>query len=319
MREASPRVVFMGTSEFGVPALERLVQSEYEVAAVYTQPDRPAGRGRVPSSSPVKRAALEHGLEIRQPVTLRERSEVELLAALEPEAIVVSAYGLLLPQSVLDIPKFGCLNIHPSLLPKYRGPTPVASAILAGDSETGITIMLLDAGMDTGPTLSQIIVGIEAEDTAASLTARLAAVGARLLAETIELWLGGSLTAQPQDESLATYTKMFVKDDGVIDWHLGATEIWRRVRAFDPWPGSYTMWRGKSLKVLEAVPLEGGRALAPGRVVDLPAGQPAPVGVETGDGVLGLVRVQLEGKRATPVAEFVRGQRGFVGDVLGEG
>ncbi len=311
------RVVFMGTPEFSVPALEQLVRSEYEVVAVYTQPDKPEGRGRVPAPSPVKRVALEQGLEVLQPATLRDPAEVERLAALKPDVIVVAAFGQILPQSVLDIPGFGCLNIHPSLLPTYRGASPIPAAILAGDQDTGVTIMLMDAGMDTGPILSQIIVGIEPEDTTASLTIRLAQAGARLLAETLPLWFDRCLTPQPQDESRASYTTPITKEDGAIDWRLSANEIWRRLRAFYPWPRCHTRWRGRLLGIHEAVPLHKKGGMVPGRVIALASGQPAVVAVETGDGILGLLSVQLEGKRAMPAAEFLRGQSGFVGDILG--
>jgi methionyl-tRNA formyltransferase len=177
--------------------------------------------------------------------------------------------------------------------------------------------MLMDAGMDTGPTLSQFVVEIEPEDNTASLTAKLARAGARLLGETLPLWLDDCLTPQPQDEAKATYTEPIVKADGSIDWGLSAVEIWRRVRAYNPWPSCYTQWRGRSLRVLEAVPMSGKGKLVPGRVVALKKGQPAPVGVETGDGVLGLLSVQLEGRRVVTSEEFVRGQRAFVGDILG--
>ena len=316
MEEAGMRVVFMGTPEFSVPSLVQLIESGYRVVAVYTQPDRPEGRGRAAAPSPVKKAALEHGLDVVQPASLREPAEVERLAALKSDVIVVAAYGQILPQSVLDIPAYGCLNVHPSLLPRYRGATPVPAAILAGDEETGVTIMLMDAGMDTGPTLSQFVVDIEPEDTTASLTIRLARAGARLLGETLPLWLDGSLTPQPQDASKATYTAPITKADGVIDWRMPAGELWRRVRAFYPWPVCQTRWRGKLLRILEAVPLHK-KAKTPGRVVELGPGQPAVVGVETGDGVLGLLRIQREGKRAMTADEFLRGQRGFVGEILG--
>jgi methionyl-tRNA formyltransferase len=316
-RRVSMRVVFMGTPEFSVPALEQLVQSQHEVVAVYTQPDKPEGRGRVLAPSPVKRAALEHGLEVLQPATLRDPAEVERLAALKPEVIVVAAFGQILPQSVLDIPGFRCLNIHPSLLPAYRGASPIPAAILAGDKDTGVTIMLMDAGMDTGPILSQFVVEIEPEDTTASLTIKLARAGARLLAETLPLWFDRCLTPQPQDESRASYTTPITKKDGAIDWRLSANEIWRRVRAFYPWPGCYTRWQGRLLRIHGAVALHKKGVMVPGRVIALASGQPAAVGVETGDGILGLLSVQLEGKRAMPAAEFLRGQKGFVSDVLG--
>jgi len=311
------RIVFMGTPEFSVPPLEYLIKSEYQVVGVYTQPDKPTGRGRTLEQSPVKRVALQHRLEVFQPVKLRNPDEVARLAALKPDLILVAAFGQILPQSVLDIPKFGCLNIHPSLLPEYRGATPIPAAILAGDKETGITIMLMDAGMDTGPIITQIIVGIEPDDTTESLTTRLAQAGVRLLGEALPLWFEGSLKPKPQDGSKATYTKPVTKDDGTIDWQMSAVEISRRIRAFHPWPGCYTWWQGKLLKVLEAVTLHKEGNSTPGKVVDLASGQPAMVGVETGDGVLGLLRIQLEGKRALTASEFLLGQRAFVGSTLG--
>lgn len=311
------RIVFMGTPEFSVPALEYLIKSEYQVVGVYTQPDRPTGRGRKLEESPVKKVALRHGLEVFQPVKLRNPDEVARVAALKPDLILVAAFGRILPQSVLDIPKFGCLNIHPSLLPKYRGATPIPAAILAGDKETGVTIMLMEAGMDTGPIVTQIIVGIEPSDTTESLTNRLAQASVRLLAEALPLWFDGSLKPKPQDSSKATYTSPITKEDGAIDWRMSTIEISRRVRAFYPWPGCYTWWQGKLLKVLEAIPLNKEGSLVPGRVVTLAPGQPAAVGVETGDGVLGLLRVQLEGKRALAASEFLSGQRTFVGSILG--
>jgi len=311
------RIVFMGTPEFSVPPLEYLIGSEYQVVGVYTQPDKPTGRGRTLEQSPVKRVALAHGLEVFQPVKLRHPDEVQCLAALKPDLILVAAFGQILPQSVLDIPPFGCLNIHPSLLPKYRGATPIPSAILAGESETGVTIMLMDAGMDTGPVISQIIVGIEPQDTTESLTNRLAQAGVRLLGEALPLWFDRSLKPQPQDGNRATYTSPITKEDGVINWQMSAEEISRRVRAFYPWPGCYTWWQGKLLKILEAVTLHKDADLLPGKVVALAPGQPAVVGVETGGGILGLLRVQLEGKRALTAAEFLLGQRAFVGSTLG--
>lgn len=310
------RVVFMGTPEFSVPTLERLIASEHQVVSVYTQPDSPAGRGRELRPSPVKRLALAYGLTVIQPTSLRWPAEVERLGALKPDVIVVAAYGLILPQAVLDIPPFGCLNVHPSLLPRHRGPSPINGAILAGDEETGVTIMLLDAGMDSGPILAQSRVPIEPQDTTASLGARLAALGAQFLAETLEAWVECRMSPLPQDESKATYTKQLSKGDGELNWQLPALTLWRRVRAFQPWPGCYTRWQGKLLKVIEVVPLTEGPAGGVGEVVALGLSGAADVGVVTGDGILGLRRIQLEGKRAMSAEEFVRGQREFIGAIL---
>ena len=304
----------MGTPDFAVPTLHSLVLGGHQVVAVYTQPDKPAGRGRglVPPS--VKRKALQLGLTVQQPASLRRSEEAQRLADLHPDIIVAAAFGQLLPQNILDIPPFGCLNVHPSLLPRHRGPSPVAAAILAGDEVTGVSIMLLDKGMDTGPLLAQEQIVILSQDTTGSLTARLAQVGARLLMQTLPLWLEGKIAPQPQDNEKATYSKPIAKEGGRIDWHLPAAELCRRVRAFQPWPGCYTTWRGKVLKVIEAVPLPGvGEA---GKVIAIKGSQSVTVGVQTGEGILGLLRVQLEGKQVMAAEDFVRGQRDFVGALL---
>jgi len=304
----------MGTPEFALPVLERLVSGEHEVLAVYTQPDKPAGRGRSLVSSAVKKAALDYGLPVWQLPSLRPPEEIERLANLRPEVIVVAAFGLLLPQSILDIPPLDCVNIHPSLLPRHRGPSPVAAAILAGDEITGVSIMLLDKDMDTGPLLAQQQVPVSPEDTTGSLTAKLAQLGDQLLMQTLPLWLEGKLTPQPQDNGKATYSKLITKEEGKMDWQRPAIELWRKVRAFQPWPGCYTTWQGRLLKIMETIPLPGGGE--PGRVIAIEETQGAPVGVQAGEGVLGLLQLQLEGKRAMSAEEFVRGQRGFIGALL---
>lgn len=306
----------MGTPQFAVPSLQALVREGYDVVAVYTQPDKGAGRGQRPISSPVKQMALSLGLEVVQPGTLKDAGSVARLRGFAPDLIVVAAFGKILPPEVLAIPRFGCLNVHPSLLPRYRGPAPVAAAILSGEAVTGVTIILLDEGVDSGPILNQREVTILEDDTTESLTSRLAEVGAQLLIETVPLWVEGRIAPQAQDESRASYSSLLDKEAGEIDWRLPATELWRRVRAFHPWPGSYTWWRGKRLKVLKVVPLDIGLSAQPGEVVVLPAGLPAVVGVGTGKGVLGLVTVQPEGKRQMSAEEFVRGHRDFVGSRL---
>ena len=310
------RIVFMGTPEFGVPALEQLLKSEHQIVAVYTQPERPAGRGRTSTPSAVKIAASAHSLAVFQPPSLKAAHEVERLVELKPDVIVVAAFGQLLSQQVLDIPPFGCLNVHPSLLPRHRGASPIPAAILAGDEETGVSIMLMDAGLDTGPILVQRAIPIEPEDTAESLGAKLAQLGAGLLGQTLSQWLDHCLTPRPQDEGNATYSGSISKGEGDMEWHLSAIELWRRVRAFYPWPGCYTRWRGKQLKLLQAIPLSGGQGLEPGRVISLLPEQGTVFGVATGSGILGLCRVQLEGRRAMTAEEFLRGQRGFIGELL---
>lgn len=309
------RIVFMGGAEFSVPALERLIQSKHQIVAVYTQPDRPAGRGRALAFTAVKRVALEHGLEVLQPAGFRERAAVDMLCGLGADAIVVAGWGRILPREVLTLPPFGCINLHPSLLPRHRGPSPVQGAILAGDEWTGVSIILMDEGVDSGPILAQSRLPIEPQDNGLSLTNKLAQLGAQLVEETLPLWFSHRLTPRPQPEEGATYTRLLSREDGEIDWHLSAVDIWRQVRAFSPWPGSYTRWQGRTLKVIEATPLQG-RDLEPGMVVALEPGQGAPLGVGTGEGVLGLIRLQLEGKRELAAAEFLRGQPGFIGALL---
>lgn len=312
------RIAFMGTPQFSVPTLERLNSSEYEVMAVYTQPDRPSGRGKTASSTPVKRIAEKHGLSVFQPTSLRDEAEIERLAALSPDAIVVVAYGKILPQEILEIPKFGCLNIHPSLLPKYRGAAPVAAAILSGDEETGVSVMLMDSGMDTGPVLSQQNILIEPHDTTESLEAKLANVGADLLMKTLPEWIEQKLVPERQDNSKVIYTEQISKKDGEMNWLFSAVELERRVRAFYPWPGCFTYWQGKVLKILDAVALPGANLVDPGVVVALSQDPEIPVGIGTGDGVLGICRIQIEGKKPNLSRDFLRGQRDFIGERVGQ-
>jgi methionyl-tRNA formyltransferase len=307
------RIVFMGTPEFAVPSLERLILNQYQVMAVYTQPDRPAGRGRTLVSPPVKELALRRGLPVVQPVSLKPAEEVARLTELKPDVIVVAAFAQILPQSILDIPAYGCINIHPSMLPRHRGASPVAAAILAGDEFSGVSIMLLEAGMDTGPVLARAAIPVSPQDNTGLLTEKLSLIAASLLQETLAGWLRHEIVPQPQNEAEATYFARVTKEEGKIDWCLPAVEIWRRVRAFNPWPGSYTRWRGRQLKIIEAIPMTGESE--PGRVLALPGPEAVP-GVGTGDGILGLLRVQLEGKREMSATDFVRGQRDFIGALL---
>jgi methionyl-tRNA formyltransferase len=246
---------------------------------------------------------------------LREEEAVAELARLAPRVMVVAAYGQILRPPVLAIPPSGILNVHPSLLPKYRGASPVVGTLLAGERQTGVTIMLMDEGMDTGPILGQRIVDIDPHDTTGSVEERLAGLGAELLTEVLPAWLEGRLEAQPQDDALATYTKPISKGDEVIDWSLPATEIWHRVRAYNPRPGARTWWKAEQLKVIRARPLpDWSGAMRPGRVVQLDSG----VAAVSGEGALLLEEVQLAGKRAMLVDDFVRGQRDFVGSELGQ-
>lgn len=309
------RVVFMGTPDFAVPILESLIHSPYHVVAVYSQPDKPAGRRQRLTPPPVKELAVKHKIPVIQPKTFKSAEVVGGLANFKPELIVVAAFGHILPKEVLSLPKLGCLNVHPSLLPQHRGPSPVTNTLLCGESVTGVTIMLMDEGLDSGSILAQKKVGISSVDTTGSLTAKLAHVGAELLMEILPKWIGGELEPKPQDESQATYSKLITSKDGEIDWHLPAVALWQRVRAFNPWPSCYTWWQGKRLKIHKATPLNKPAKGKIGEVVALP--EPPQVGVVTGEGILGLCLVQLEGKREITIADFVRGQRNFIGSILG--
>ena len=310
------RVVFMGSSAFAVPALDALSR-EHDVLAVFTQPDKPAGRGRKLTRVPAAKWAAQHGVPIHQPRTLRgDPGAMDALQSLRPDVIVVVAYGLILPQAILDIPAHGCLNVHASLLPKYRGAAPIPAAILAGDAETGVTIVRTDVGVDTGPILAQGSEPIRPDDTALTLGARLAELGARLMVETLPKVLGGEITPIPQDDALASLSPKIEKEDGRVDWSKPAIAIDRMIRAYTPWPGAQTRWNGLPLKIVRAT-ASGQLAATPlhriGQVIRL---EPDRIGVVTGDAVLELLEVQLAGKRVMSIAEFVRGQSKFIGSVL---
>ena len=309
------RAVFMGTPELAVPSLTRLVSDGYDVVAVYTQPDRPAGRGRIPVRPPVKEAALRLGIPVLQPESFRSDDIITQLAAYQPDFIVVCAYGQILSQSVLDIPPYQCLNIHFSLLPRYRGAAPVAAAILAGDEFTGVSLQLVRRKLDTGPILMASAVPVMPWDTTPSLTRKLSILAPGLLLEALSGWLRGEREPRTQDETRATYFAQVRKEEGAIDWNLPAVEIWRRVRAFYPWPGCYTTWRGKQLKITGAVACPGEAAATAGKVLSEYPHQ-AGFDVATGAGTLAVSRVKMEGKREMAAAEFLKGQRDFIGAVL---
>ena len=308
------RLVFMGTPDFVVPVLDALVQdSNIQVAGVYTPLDRRQGRGRSSQMPPVKSYALEQGLPVFQPASLRRPEVQQELASLRPDVLVVAGYGKFLPPEVLNTPPSGCLNLHPSLLPKYRGPSPVITTILEGEETTGVTLMLLDPGMDTGPIIAQRQHAVGPEDTAETLTAALFRLGASLLSEQLAPWVAGELPCRPQDDALASVTRKLERSDGEADWNLSSQELQRRSRAFTPWPGLFTHWRGQVLKLLEVTgssPLPDFNLpeinVAPGEVVRLD-GTDVPAGIGTAEGVLGLKRVQLEGRSPTVATEFLIG------------
>jgi methionyl-tRNA formyltransferase len=303
------RVVFLGTPKFAVPTLEALVAAGHDVVCVVTQPDRPSGRGQQLTASPVKETALRHALPVYQPERIRRPEAVAALAALAPDVMVVVGYGQIIPQSVIDIPPHGIVNVHASLLPKYRGAGPVQWAIANGETRTGVTTMRIDAGLDTGDMLLKAETEIGPDETAVELGARLAAMGAALLVET----LGNiaSIAPQKQDSAQATYAPLLKKEDGLIDWRQPAQAIHNRVRAFQPWPGAYTRFRGQQLHIWKS------RAAAeepsvPGRLLL------HPLRVVCGEGALELIEVQLEGRKRIAAEAFANGQRITVSDILGE-
>ncbi len=311
--EPKLRLIFMGTPDFAVLPLKYLISNEYQVVAVYTKPDRPAGRGQRLSFSPVKRVALELGLKVVQPSTLKEEEQISKLKSFKPDIVVVAAFGQLLPRSILNIPRYGCLNLHPSLLPRFRGASPVQAAILAGEDFTGVSMMLMDEGLDTGPVLSQAKIPISPFDTTGTLTLKLSYLASMLLLEVLPRWVKGEIEPEAQDEDKATYSEPLSSQEGEIDWKLPALYISRKVRALQPWPGCYTRWRGRKLKIIKAEALPAQREVKAGEVVSL--GKDF-FGVGTGEGVLKVLEVQLEGKRALNAADFLRGQRDFIGALL---
>ena len=312
------RLVFMGTPAAVIPTLAALhAAPALDLVGVYTAPDRPRGRGRAMEPTPVKAAALGLGLPVLQPHSLRPAAARQELAALQPEAIVVAAYGRLLPPEVLAIPPHGCLNLHPSLLPRYRGPSPVATAILDGAPSTGVTLMLLDAGMDTGPILAQQEYPLTGRETAAALTDTLFGLGTQLLLNNLEPWVSGQLAAQPQDETLATLTRKLERADGIADWRQPAAVLERRIRAFTPWPGLTAAWQGQSLRLLAATAIDNpdDPAAEPGQVIALPLSE-TPAAIGTGQGLLALKEVQLAGRRPARIADFLRGYPDFIDSQL---
>jgi methionyl-tRNA formyltransferase len=305
-RVASLRLAFAGTPDFAARHLAALLGSPHDVVAVLTQPDRPAGRGKQARASAVKALALENGLLPAQPATLRDGDTLEQLARLDLDALIVVAYGLILPQKVLDLPRFGCINVHGSLLPRWRGAAPIQRAIEAGDDETGITIMQMDAGLDTGPMLAHRACAIAPLATSTDLYEGLARIGPQLLLEVLDDLPGHIAGAEEQDDTLATYAAKIAKEEARLDWREPAAVLARRIRAFNPAPGAFTFLGDDRIKVWEALPAPGGSS-APGTII---AADERGVVVGCGEGALRLTVVQLPGARALNAAELLRGHGG---------
>ena len=305
------KIVFMGTPEFAVPSLTRLLES-HDVAGVVTQPDRPAGRKRRLRASPIKRLARAAGIPLIQPQRIREETAIEALRSWDADVHVVAAYGQILPQALLDLPRHGTVNVHASLLPRWRGAAPIQAAIRAGDQESGVTIMLVDAGLDTGPLLAKRASPLADHETGQSLHDKLSLLGAELLVETLPLYLSGALEPRAQDDSLATYAPQIKKADGKINWTCSAASIDRLARAFTPWPRAYTSWAGAQLRILAGRRGEG--SAEPGRVIEVDG----DIAIGAGDGLFFPTTLQLAGKQPLDIADFVNGYRNFAGARLGD-
>jgi methionyl-tRNA formyltransferase len=310
---ASKRIVFAGTPDFSVPPLRALLASPHTVVSVYTQPDRPAGRGRKLSPSPVKEVAVDAGLTVYQPVSFKDPATVQMLQAMNADLMVVVAYGLLLPQSVLDAPRLGCVNIHASVLPRWRGAAPIQRAVLAGDDTSGVTIMRMEAGLDTGPMFRIDETALGEHETGGSLHDRLSRLGADALMKALPGILDGTLEPQPQDDAQSCYAKKLDKSEAWIDWHRAATDLERQVRAFNPWPVAQTRYEDANLRVWRAHAVKGVGA-TPGTVMNATRNG---IQVATGDGLLCITELQLPGKRPMGAQDFINAHR-IQGTVLGD-
>lgn len=309
------RIIFMGTPDFAASSLKALIESKHEILYVVTQPDKPKGRKGELTPSPVKVLALENGLEVYQPLKVREESFVNQLKKAEPDVIIVVAFGQIIPQSILDIPKYGCINIHGSLLPKYRGAAPIQWAVLDGEKETGITSMFMDKGLDTGDMLIKKVIPLEERETSGSLFEKMMVLGADVLIETLEKLEKGELTPEKQGESPTDYAKMLTKEMGKISFELPCEKVDCFIRGMSPWPSAYTIFKGKTLKIWEAFPVSWEGEAEKGSVVEV---NKDSFLVKCMTGAMKIVEVQLEGKKRMAVSEFLRGINVEVGYKFGE-
>jgi methionyl-tRNA formyltransferase len=312
MRPQDLRTVFMGTPNFALQTLQGLIAAGCNLVGVYTQPDRPKGRGKQLAAPPVKELAQRHGIPVYQPARLRQPETVAELQALAPDLIVVVAYGQILPKSVLDIPRYGCINVHASLLPRYRGAAPINKAIIDGETQTGITTMYMDVGLDTGDMLVKQSLAIGPDETAGQLHDRLAALGRATMEETLRLFCAGTLQREPQDDGQSTYAPMMKKEDGRIDWNRSAIEIHNQVRGLDPWPGAYTTLNGELLKFAGTSP-QTGEGGFPGSIV---AADGNGVRIACGSGTLLVRELQLASRKRLTAANFLRGCKLAPGMIL---
>lgn len=308
------RIVFMGTPEFAVPSLEALLKSEYQIVGIVTQPDRPKGRGQALSSPPVKIVAQRTGIPLLQPLKIKAPDFLAALASWKPDLIAVTAFGRILHAGILSLPPMGCVNVHGSLLPKYRGAAPVQWAVMNGETETGITTMLMDEGMDTGPMLLQERIPILPEDTAGTLAPRLAELGGRLLVETVAQLKAGTLTACQQDHAQATMAPLLKKEDGLIDWRLDAQSLNNRIRGLAPWPGAYTFLDHERWNIWKAVAIQEPTVAVPGTIVEVTK---QSLQVATGNGLLELLEIQTANSRRMAVGRFLAGHQIKPGSKLG--
>ena len=298
------RVIFMGTPDFAVGTLEEIIKAGHEVVLVVTQPDKPKGRGNTMQFPPVKECALAHNVPVFQPKKIREEQHIEYLRTFQPDIIVVAAFGQILPKEILDMPKFGCINVHASLLPKYRGAAPIQWAVINGDEVTGVTIMRMDVGLDTGDMISKKEIVIAEDETGGSLFDKLAEIGAQLCVETMTKIESGEAEYTPQNHEEATYVSMIHKELGLIDWNKSATEIEHLIRGLNPWPSAFTKLNGKTFKIWKANVISKNTQYPAGCIVSVTKNS---MEVQTGEGVLSLLEVQLEGKKRMQIDAFLRG------------
>ncbi|MCC8141799.1 MAG: methionyl-tRNA formyltransferase [Lachnospiraceae bacterium] len=308
------RIIFMGTPDFSVPTFEALLDAGHQIILAVTQPDRAKGRGNAMQSSPVKQTAVAHGIEVYQPERIRESECVDYLKQQKADIVVVVAYGQILPREILEMTPYGCVNVHASLLPKYRGAAPIQWAVINGETVTGVTTMRMDEGLDTGDIILTEEVVLAPDETGGSLFDRLSKVGAKLCVKTLAAIEDGSAVYTPQDPEKATKVGLIRKELGHLDWNRSAAELERLIRGLDPWPSAYTDWNGKTLKIWKAAVRDGDSGLEPGTVAEVTKGE---ISVQTGDGLLVLLEVQPEGKRRMASDAFLRGYPLKAGDFFG--